>query len=521
MWRREFLRCGLAGLTLAGLGSVGVWAREAAHRAAFHRADLIERARRLAEKPYSPRPAIPESDLPELDYSRYQQIRFKRSRRIWGGNDSPFSFELFHPGLYYRKPVAVNIVEDGAARPVAFDKANFAYPDKKLEDSIDDGLGYVGFRVFHETNPTRDLLSFLGASYFRAVGASMQYGLSARGLAVNTAELGGEEFPDFTEFWIERPSPGSDSLVIHALLDGPSASGAFSFAVRPGDSTEMDVEAIVFPRRRLETLGFAVMTSMFYAGENDWLDRRTFRAEVHDSDGLAMRRGNGEWIWRPLANPRAPRVSSFVDDNPKGFGLLQRDRSFESYNDVGADYEDRPSLWIEPLEQWGKGRIELLELPTDDDTLDNIVAAWRPDRPAEAGVAQKLRYRMWWGDRMPERLPRPAAVTATRIGRAGRPGAPAPGLKFVVDFAGGALGRLGEEARPGAEITASRGKAKLIEVVHVEETGNWRVEFDLAITGSETVDLRGYLTLNGQGLSETWLYRLEPADWAELLDLEG
>ncbi|RIA45442.1 glucan biosynthesis protein [Dichotomicrobium thermohalophilum] len=523
MKRREFLCGGLAGFALCGLGSVRS-DQALADETTFDRTRLVERARRLAREPYRPRPTIPASALPEMTYSQYQRIAFKRSRRVWDDGETPFSVELFHPGLYYRRPVGMNIVEGSGIQRIAFDPSNFSYPETGLLARVADSgraeLGYVGFRVFHESDPARDIISFLGASYFRAVGRSMQYGLSARGLAVNTLDLGNEEFPDFTDFWIERPKPGSRTLTLHALLDSPSVTGAYSFGVRWHGGTEVDVVAVVFPRRRLDTLGYAATTSMFYAGENDWLDRRTFRAEAHDSDGLAMRRGNGEWIWRPLANPRVPRVSTFTDDNPKGFGLLQRDRSFDSYNDIGADYEDRPSLWIEPMGDWGRGRIELLELPTDDDIYDNIVAAWRPDRPAEAGTGHKLSYRMWWGDGAPSHLPWPGAVVATRIGRAGRPGAHGPGLKFVVDFAGGALASLGEKSRPRAEITASRGTVNIIEVVHVQETGHWRMEFDMIVPAQETIDLRGFLSLAGQALSETWLYRLDPADWAPLLAVD-
>jgi len=522
MKRRAFISGTLAGLAAAGFGGP-VFGR--VRESAFDPASLVEHARVLSRRPYRPRPAISRSALPDMDYVRYQQIRFKRARRIWGDGHSPFSFELFHPGLYYRRPVGINVVEGGTARAISFDPSNFFYPDSGLLTRVagqpGGEMGYVGFRVFHERDPARDLLSFLGASYFRAVGASMQYGLSARGLAVNTAALGQEEFPDFTDFWIERPAPGSQTLRLHALLDGPSVTGAYSFLVRRQQGTRIDVEAVVFPRRRLDTLGYAVMTSMYYAGENDWSDRRLFRAEAHDSDGLALRRGNGECVWRPLANPRTPRVSHFVDDSPNGFGLLQRDRGFDSYNDVGADYEERPNLWIEPLDAWGPGRIELLELPTDDEIHDNIVAAWRPDRPAEAGTAQRLRCRMWWADQVPAHLPWPGAVAATRIGRAGQPGAPAPGLKFVVDFAGDALGSLGNDNAPGARITTSRGEVNLREVVRVEETGHWRVEFDLRVDGRETVDLRAFLERNGAALSETWLYRLEPADWAAVLQLGG
>ena len=518
MRRRDFLGASLSGLTALGLAgwSRGVLAEEDA--GAFDRAALVERARQLAGQPFEPRPEIPVEQLPEMGYSEYTSIRFRHDRAIWADSALPFRLEAFHPGLYYRQPVTLYVVDAGEAREIAFSRDHFAYQDSALAGRIAEEVGgFAGFRVHHQTDWSRDFLSFLGASYFRAVGKSMQYGLSARAVAVETSNLGNEEFPAFTTFWIERPGPSASNLRIHALLDGESLTGLFSFDVRSGASTTMQVEASLFPRRRLENLGIAPLTSMYYAGENDWLERRLFRAEAHDSDGLAMRRGNGEWVWRPLANPNEPRVSTFSDEAPRGFGLLQRDRDFDSYNDLGADYEDRPNLWIEPEGDWGPGQIELLELPTEDETFDNVVAYWRPETPLEPGQEVGIAYRMYWGDEMPERMVRPAQTAATRIGRAGRPGDPQPGLKFVVDFAGGILARLGEDARPEAKITTSRGEAKLIEVVRVEETGAWRIEFDLAVEGEETVDLRCYLALGEEALSETWLYRLEPRDWSEIL----
>ena len=527
MRRREFIGASLTGLAAFGMGAWDrtVLAQETEEEAAanpapqgFDRERLVERARRMAEQPYEQPAEISTEKLPEMGYSDYTGIRFRRDHAVWFGEGLPFRLEFFHPGLYYRRPVEIFLVEDGQERAVAFDHAFFDYDDPELSERIANDLGgFAGFRVHHQTDWSRDFLSFLGASYFRAVGESMQYGLSARGLAVNTTNFGKEEFPDFRSFWIERPQPGDDSLRIHALLDGRSVTGLFSFAVHTGASTAMQVRASVFARRSLENLGLAPITSMYYAGENDWLERRLFRAEAHDSDGLAMRRGNGEWVWRPLANPNKPLISTFTDENPHGFGLLQRDRDFDNYNDLGADYEDRPNLWIEPEGDWGSGHIELLELPTEDETFDNMVAYWRPERTLEPGEELQAEYWMYWGDEMPERLVRPAQVVATRIGRAGRPGDRQPGIKFVVDFEGGMLPRLGEDTQLEAKITTSRGEAKLIEVVRIEETGGWRIEVDLEVDGEETVDLRAYLLLGDQALSETWLYRLEPVEWEAIL----
>ncbi len=522
--RRTLLRRGAAGtLALLLAGRIDLAKAEEAGLKfgplnSFDHGTLVEQARQLAQQEYAPRPEFTEQQVPGFDYVGYSGIRYRREKRIWSDTDTPFRLELFHPGLYYRKPVALYLVEDGEARRIAFDKALYAYADAALKGEISDEADYVGFRAFYQTSWEQDFVSFLGASYFRAVGASKQFGLSARGISVNTASLGAEEFPDFTDFWIERPAPGGARLKVHALLNGPSITGAYSFTIWPGPSTEMEIEASLFSRVRLDTFGLAVMTSMYYAGENDWQDRRTFREEVHDSDGLAMRRGNDEWLWRPLANPRHARVSTFSDENPRGFGLLQRDRRYESYNDP-AHYQDRPNLWIEPQGDWGRGRLELLELPTDDEVFDNIVAAWRPDDALEPGKELKHSYRMWWGQMMPERLPRPAEVAATRLGRAGRPHDRRPGLKFVIDFVGGMLPMLGPSVKPEASITVSRGQFSLIEVVRIPEIDAWRVEFDIVVDGTETVDLRAFLALGDHALTETWLYRLEPGDWSDMLPL--
>lgn len=532
MQRRKFLGASLSGLTALGFGStvLGSFGRRAlaeedaaapaaaeAEAPPFARARLVEQARRLAEQPFAERDSFAPEQLPEMGYSAYTSIRYRREAAVWADSGSPFRAELFHPGLYFQRPVEIHLVEDGRTRKLAFDKGLFDYADPEIGKQVAEDLEFVGFRAFHQSDWKRDFLSFLGASYFRAVGASMQYGLSARGIAVETSNLGQEEFPSFTAFWLERPEPSGAGLTVHALLDGQSLTGLFTFRTQPTINTEIEVAANLFPRRELANVGFAPITSMYYAGENDWLERRLFRAEAHDSDGLAMHRGNGEWVWRPLANPDAPRVSTFMDETPRGFGLLQRDRNFDNYNDLGADYEDRPNLWIEPQGDWGPGHVELLELPTDDETFDNVVAYWRPQQPLQPGQEHKLSYRMFWGDGMPGRLALPARVTATRIGRAGRPGDRQPDLKFVVDFAGGMLDRLSRDTQLDARIDSSRGAVRLIEVVRIEENGAWRVEFDFEVDGGDTVDLRCFLSLGAQALSETWLYRLEPGEWDEIL----
>ncbi|MBL8251543.1 MAG: glucan biosynthesis protein D, partial [Candidatus Competibacter sp.] len=433
---------------------------------------------------------------------------------LWAGGELPFQARFFHLGLYFHYPVKIHEVAEGMARPLHFSPEMYQYGPRvkaKIPEQIGD-LGFAGFRVNSRADWDRDMFSFLGASYFRAVGASKQYGLSARGLAIDTAmEQRPEEFPAFRAFWLERPAPGATALVIHALLDSPSITGAYHFAVTPGDMTVMEVENHLFPRRPIERVGIAPMTSMFQCGENDRRIADDYRPEIHDSDGLALWTGTGERIWRPILNPHYIRVNSFADENPRGFGLLQRDRNFENYQDDGAFYNKRPSLWVEPLDRWGRGAVQLIELPTADETLDNIVAFWNPAEPVQPGREISFRYRLHWGERPPAQ-PTVAEVIATRLGLGGMPGLrpKVPMRKFVLDFRGGALSQLPETAKVDAVVAASRGEIRDVVALRLKESDVWRCHFDLEASGSEPVDLRCFLRDAGGALSETWLYQWSP-----------
>jgi glucans biosynthesis protein len=323
-----------------------------------------------------------------------------------------------------------------------------------------------------------------------------------------------EEFPNFTKFWIERPANGQSSLVVYAQLDSPSVAGAYRFEIRPGNTLMMDVDAALYPRKTIERLGVAPLTSMYQYGEND---RRVnvsndWRPEIHDSDGLAMWRGNGEWIWRPLVNPENLRFNAYLDENPRGFGLLQRDRDFDHYQDDGVFYEKRPSLWVEPKSDWGKGSIQLVEIPTVDETFDNIVAFWNPENKPQAGQELLFGYRLHWGDKMPANPPLAHAV-ATRTGIGGVIGQKRKyfSWRFAIDFAGGDFGLLGKDAKLTPVITASRGEVELTSVRPLHSINGYRAMFDIKPDASqEPIDLRLYLTANGHPVTETWLYQWTP-----------
>jgi periplasmic glucans biosynthesis protein len=521
MDRRDFLRA-VAALTAAGLPLPSLFAAEPATTTlsplgpprAFDYAWLKGQARALANGVYHP----PMSHIPDavkaLDWDQYQAIRYRADHALWARLRRRFQVKFFHLGLYYLSPVQMYEVVDGQAQALAYDAAMFDYGKSGLQDSqLSTDLGFAGFRVHFHTDLKRDIVAFLGASYFRAVGGEMQYGLSARGLAIGSGTDRAEEFPMFTAFWLERPALDAGTLTVYALMDSPSIAGAFRFDISPAVTLVMDVDAALYPRRAIERLGVAPLTSMFQYGENDRRTAHDWRPEIHDSDGLAMWTGSGEWIWRPLVNPASLRFNVFLDQNPRGFGLLQRDRNFDHYQDDGAFYDRRPSLWVEPKSGWGQGSIQLVELPTVDETADNIVAFWNPAAHPQPGEELLFSYRLHWGAQMPVRPPL-AQVIATHTGLGGVVGQRRTyfSWRFVVDFAGGGLSGLGQDAKVEPVITASRGQIELPSARPLEAVRGYRAMFDLKPTDDSAapVDLRLYLRADGQPLTETWLYQWTP-----------
>lgn len=500
------------GLLAPGLRGSRAEARGGSEGKPFSKEWLREEAKRLSAQPFQ----VSAGTLPDwvtgLDWDGYQSIRFRPDHALWAKEKLPFQARLFHLGLFFNHPVVLYEVVQGMASPIHYSKDLFAYDAKlKVPGSVDD-IGFAGFRVHAYPDFERDMFSFLGASYFRAVGATKQYGLSARGLAVDTGLSRDEEFPEFRRFWLERPAPKSDRVTIHALLDSPSVVGAYTFEVKPGDSTVMEIEAHLFPRKAIERIGIAPLTSMFQYGENDRRVSDDFRPEIHDSDGVSIRTGADEWIWRPLVNSPVVRTNSFLDTHPKGFGLLQRDRNFDHYQDDGAMYHLRPSAWVEPLGEWGRGAVQLVELPTPDETFDNIVLFWNPEEPFAPGQERVFKYRLSWGSEPPARSSA-AIVVSTRIGAGGIPGQKnrIPSRKFVIDFEGGRLDKLAENAKVEPVISASRGEIREPAARPLKGTSAWRCNFDLVSEGMEPVDLRCYLRDAEGALTETWLYQWTPA----------
>jgi periplasmic glucans biosynthesis protein len=467
---------------------------------------LRYRAKMLAETPYSAPARVPEW-LAHLSYDQHRLIQFNAGRSVWRREGLPFQLQFFHPGYIFTEPVRINEVRHRRAIPISFDRDFFNY-DTVNVGPLPPAMGFAGFRILYPLNHENDELgAFLGASYFRFLCERAFYGLSARGVAINTGARTAEEFPRFTEFWIERPSESAKTITLYALLDGESVTGAYRFVVTPGADTVMQVRAALYFRRAGDSVGVAPLTSMFWYGENSGGANRDFRPEVHDSDGLLLQTGTGEWLWRPLTNPAAPHVAVFTDENPRGFGLLQRDRNFDDYQDLEAHYHLRPSAWVEPIGRWGRGGVRLVELPTTNEFNDNIVAYWTPEKLPAPGEALDLEYRLHWF--MDQIHPPAGYVLATRHGK--RQEEPEY-ERFVVDFDGPYLNK--QPADPAIEPVLSVGDgAKLVQLGVQKNTynGSWRVSF--AIQPDHTgrpIELRCFLRKTPHVLTETWSYLWQP-----------
>jgi glucans biosynthesis protein len=481
--------------------------------------DVKRTAEGLAARPYEPPPPIP-GFLRELRYDAYRDIRFAPAHSVWRGTGSPFEIQLFHVGLFFDRSVAIHVVSRDATRRLPFSQDLFDYGSNRFPEALPEDLGFAGFRLHYPLNRADYLdeaIVFLGASYFRAVPAGLRYGLSARGLALDTATGRPEEFPWFRAFWIQEPEPGARSITVLALLDSPSVAGAYRFVVSPGDDTVVEVLASLFVREKVERFGVAPLTSMFWHGENSERHFGDFRPEVHDSDGLLIAARTGEWIWRPLTNPPRLAVSLFRADTVRGFGLVQRDRDFRHHEDLEARYDLRPSTWVEPLSDFGPGGVALVEIPSQLETDDNVVAFFVPDPAPKAGDSREFAYRLHWFRDAAARPPGGRNV-ATRFGvvhefdprDTSHPPSPRH-RRIVLDFEGEALAALGPEEKVEAVISASGGSVGNPVTYKNDVTGGWRTAFEVrAEPDRESVELRCFLAHQGDALTETWSYRWTP-----------
>jgi periplasmic glucans biosynthesis protein len=465
----------------------------------FSATTVRDAARTLASKPFQAQEVGLPGFLADLSYDQYRMLRFNKAHAVWRDTKLPWQVEFFHRGSIYKGRVDVNEVVDGRSLPVRYSPDQFSFGS--VQPPTNEDLGFAGFRLHAPINHSTyfdEVCSFLGASYFRAVAKGLGYGLSARGLAIKTADQGGEEFPYFKTFWIERPKPSvrPGSIIVHALLDSQSAAAAFRFVITPGMETVFDTAVALFPRADIDQAGFAPLTSMFLFDGNDRNRVDDWRPAVHDSDGLLMLTGHGETLWRQLSNPSRLQVSSFTDHSPKGFGLQQRKRIFAGYEDIESRYENRPCAWIEPSGDWGDGAVMLVEIPSDKEVNDNVVAFWRPKAKLQAGVPYNYSYKLIWSAEPPVKgLPKP--FTNTMVG----PG-PDGSRLFVLDVA-----PLKPGVIPRLDVTSDKGLLRNVTSTPNPGDGGWRISFELVPGRETTVELHGRLVDGDVPLTETWLYR--------------
>jgi glucan biosynthesis protein len=497
--RRDLLLWPLAAALLSAAAPLR--AAERVEGTPFSRRTVPDLARTLASAAFRPPAAVPE-ELKKLTREQYRSIQYRKDLAVWGRAPTRFSIEMLAPGFLYRDLVEVDVVENGRARPLPGDHSSFKAPSEAIAKLLAQAGKFAGFRLnypLRRKDTSDEFLTFQGASYFRGLSRGQRYGLSARGLAVDVAEPGGEEKPLFRHFWIERPPAGVDNIVVHALLDSRRVAGAFRFGIYPGKPLTMDVEAELYPRTALRHVGLAPLTSMFLFGPMDRDGIQDYRPAVHNSHGLAMINGRGERIWRPVSNPTTLQISQFMDKSPAGFGLVQRDRNFHRYQDLEARFDRRPSAWIEPRGDWGPGHIQLVEIPSRSQGNDNIVAYWRPRDGLKAGQPFTYAYRLTWPDDAPAAGPL-ARVVYSAYSRA----AEAENRRVVIDYAGDSM-------RPGTkpEIEASVNPGQLVRktVRDNPKTGGVRIFITFNTGDAKSAELRVQPKMNGEALGETWLYR--------------
>jgi glucans biosynthesis protein len=507
--RRAFVLTGaawaalLAVARLAGEPSTALAQEQPAATEPFAAKDVLKLAEDLAAKDFQ-RPSI---EVPEpfnaLKSEQYRDIRFRNEQALWQSERIGVEVHLLPRGWIYETPVEIRVVEDGQARRLVADSRMFTFGQSIPSAPEAAPYAFSGFRLvgpLSRADRVDEYAVFQGASYFRAIGLGQTYGLSARGLAVNTAQPAGEEFPIFRAFWIEKPrNPGSE-VVVHGLLDSPSVAGAYRFTIAQGETTVMLVDAVLYPRRTLKHVGIAPLTSMYLKGRAQRRVNGDLRPAVHNSEGLAILNGRGERLWRPLTNPRTLQTSAFIDKGPRGFGLMQRDRNFATFDDLAAQFERRPSLWVEPRGNWGDGYVELIEIPSEEEIHDNVVVYWTPATPLEPGKPYPISYRLHWGTTAP--LP---AAGARVVRTAAGPARKENWARFSIDFAGPALTESGE--LPAIDLTVSAGTVHNPAVQQHPAIGGVRVTFDFETGGSEMSEMRLVLRRGDATISETWLYR--------------
>jgi glucans biosynthesis protein len=448
--------------------------------------------------------------LANLSFEQYSAIKRRPSARLWAEDSAGFALEPLHRGFVFTQAVDINLVDNGRVTKLAYSANDYDFAGLKIPATIED-IGFSGLRLSKTANDAQafDFALFQGASFFRAIARGQNYGDMARGLTLRTADPRGEEFPIFRSFWIERPSITSEALIIHALLDSESVSGAYRFTLRAGEATIIDTEMTLCARVGIDRFGIGAMTGTNLGSP---IDRRRFddvRPAVYDAEGLQIATGRGEWIWRPVSNRETLQISAFADENPRGFGFLQRSRDSAQFGDDDQHWEKHPSLWVEPIGEWGRGLVVLVEIPNEADINQNVISYWQPQTALAAGSETAFAFRQFWCWSPPSKI-FGASVTQSRSGRVA--GAPSNGRKrrFLVEFQGDVLGDVENAQAITADLSASNAALSNQKVYFSRNAKLYRFMFDMEMGNENLSELRLQLQTQGKPISEIWLYRWTP-----------
>lgn len=468
--------------------------------------DLRVLAKSVAENPYvKPGPA-PES-LTNLTYDDYIKISFRDDRSIWLKERLPFWMQTYHQGFVQRDSVelfelSVTNDQQRTCKRIPFTKSDFDFGD--LPPTLPES-GHAGLKICGKSSDgrPREMLSFLGSSYFRACSDNTVYGASSRGLAVDIALNKNEEFPKFRAFWIEKPSRTQDSLVILGLLDSPSVAGAYRFCVRPlRRQMQIDVECELFFRASPDKVAYAPITSMWMWGDGLSAPSLDLRPSVHDSDGLLIHSGDSNWKWRPLTRQAYPSVSSTRVDAVHGFGLMQRDRDERHFQDSNALYHRRPSVWVEPKQPWRNGKIELLEIPGAHEGIDSIGAYFVPDRKPETGESRRLEYTIEFSDHEPETHDRLLKLTSLDVDYQGQ-----GTVQMELRFEGASQETLSVK---NIDLASEAMRGQVTETKLSTIPNGILAQLLIETDGDGPVELEWVLRSRGRRISETVGYLLSP-----------
>lgn len=511
--RRDLLKLAIGG-ALARIGAPALVGEAQAQTPApapepqaFSFSNVLDLARTLSKRPFK----LNTPDLPDafnnLAYDAYVGIRARPDAMVWGRENIGFAIEPLHRGFIFSNPMQINFVDDGKVSRLVYESSKFEFgkitPPQNLPD-----IGFSGVRIM--TTPAgggapTEVAIFQGASFFRAAARGQTLGAMARGLAIRVADGKGEEFPQFRAIWIEKPTLAAGALVFYALLDSESLTGAYRFTLRPGDATIIDTECTLFARVAVDHLGIAPMAATSLLSSLDRRKSDDIRPTVAEVSGLQMWTGTGEWLWRPVANRESLQLSSFVDDKPKGFGFVMRNRDFEQYQDDVQHWEMRPSLWIAPIGEWGPGSVQLVEIPSESEVNDNIIAYWRPRDGLAAGSETMFAYRQFWCWQPPDR-PQGAFAVHSRSGR----GSNGKRRRFIVQFSGDAFAEPQRLPDLKPALTVAPGAIVSMQSYLLPDRRAFRVAFEIEAGGENYSELRLVIEAAGKPISETWLYRWTP-----------